>query len=553
MNNFLNRMESLKYDWPKWARPEQLPPPEFANGQKQTLLILSGRGSGKTREAAEQVRQWTKTYERVNIAGPTYDDVRDICVEGESGVLAVCPKHERPKFVPSRHILEWPNGAQSLLFSAEDAERFRGKTHQKFWGDEIASWRNQQDVIDQIYLGLRVPPCPQAIFTTTPRPTKLIKSLIADPHVIVVRSSTYANASNLAPQFLNRIISKYEGTRLGRQELLAEVLDDNPGALFTMGLIDSARVLAAPSLVRVVVAIDPSVSSGADADECGICVAGMDNRKPAHFYILDDGSLQASPDRWARRAVNLFHQYGGDRVIAEVNNGGDLVESTLRTVDRNIPYKAVHASRGKVIRAEPIAALYEQQRVHHVGSFAALEDEMCDWIVGSGGSPDRLDALVWALTELSAHGRGGFMDGWVGQALEQIATAKAEHPGMSAQEVNDRFNPLKTQPYDVADLDAQLKAQQQVPDNRFRSKSRTFGELKDLAMTNTHVTSYRTKLPDFCPTCQNPALARYDSWARCAKCGWDSRTVVATTPVVAPPVAQPRGGLLDFILGRAGF
>jgi phage terminase large subunit-like protein len=551
MNPFSPReIARLKYTWALNARPEQRLPP----GDWRVCLVKAGRGWGKTRFGAEGVREWSKKFQRVNIIAATFDDVRDICIEGESGILACCPRSERPRWTSSRRLLEWQNGALTLAFSADDPERLRGKQHEKLWCDELASWRNPE-AWDQALFGLRLGANPQAIVTTTPRPSALIKALVKDPHTLVVNGTSYENRENLAPAFLDKIISKYEGTRLGRQELLAEILEDREGALFTQALIDAARVDKAPELVRIVIAVDPAVTHNEESDETGLVAAGMDGRRPAHFYILDDQSLTATPEKWARRAVSAFHRHGADRVVAEVNQGGDLVESTIRNVDPNISYRAVHATRGKALRAEPISALYEQGRVHHVGLFGELEDQMCDYVPGASGSPDRMDALVWALTELSAHGKGKFMDGWVGQALERIATAKAEHPGMSTQEISDRYSPLKTRPYDVADLDAQLKAQQQVPDNRFRSKSRTFGELKDLAMQNNRVTTYRTKLPDACPNCANVAIAKYDCHAYCARCQWDSRTPVTAPQVTEQPKlpAPPkRGGLLDFVFGRIG-
>jgi phage terminase large subunit-like protein len=391
-------------------------------------LILAGRGFGKTRCGAEAVRGWVKTFARVNIIGPTFDDVRDICIEGESGILQICPRSERPRFVSSRHLLEWPNGATSLLFSADEPERLRGKQHEKLWADELASWRNPESW-DQAMFGLRLGANPQSVVTTTPRPSAIIKALVRDPHTVVTKGSSYENRANLAPAFLDKIITKYEGTRLGRQELLAELLEDREGALFTQALIDAARVDKAPQLIRVVVAVDPAVTSNKDSDETGIVAAGVDGRKPAHFYALDDESLQASPQKWARKAVALFHRRGADRVVAEVNQGGDLVEATIRNVDPNIAYRAVHATRGKAVRAEPISALYEQGRVHHVGSFGELEDQMCDYVPGESASPDRMDALVWAVTELSAASGNEFLDWLVADKKKREEAAAVPRVG----------------------------------------------------------------------------------------------------------------------------
>jgi phage terminase large subunit-like protein len=322
-------------------------------------------------------------------------------VEGESGILAICPKSERPTFIGNKNQLRWPNGAVSLVFSADEPERLRGKQHEKLWADELAAWR-YPEAWDQAMLGLRLGRNPQAVITTTPRPSAIIKALVADKHTVMTVGSTYENRVNL----LSKIVTKYEGTRLGRQELNAEILEDNPGALWKRDELDKHRLLKAPDLTRVVVAIDPSVTT--EGDEAGIIVAGIDATGAG--YVLDDLSLQASPDKWARAAVVGYHGHKGDRIVAETNNGGEMVELTLRTVDPSIPYTAVHASRGKLTRAEPVAALYEQGKVHHVGAFSQLEDELCEWVPGMP-SPNRMDALVWALTDLMLGNYGlGYVD-----------------------------------------------------------------------------------------------------------------------------------------------
>lgn len=398
----------LMYDWDFWARPNQRIPtrnPRTADGSWTTWLIKAGRGYGKTRVGSETVRVWARDNDYVNLIGATADDARDIMIEGESGILAICPKHERPIYEPSRRRLSWPNGSKSLIFTADEPDRLRGKQHMKFWGDEIAAWRYQESW-DQARLGLRLGKNPQAIATTTPKPTKIVKDLMADATTVVTHGTTYENRSNLAPAFFSAIIKKYEGTRLGRQELNAELLDDNPNGLWRRGMIDDARVEKTPSLSRIVVAIDPAVTSNADSDETGIVVVGRAEgdgsaENPERYYVLDDLSLIASPNGWATRAICAYKDRQADRVVGEVNNGGEMIESTLRNVDPNVSYKAVHASRAKVTRAEPIAALYEQGRVHHVGSFPLLEDQMCDFDPTIGGrSPDRMDALVWAITDL---------------------------------------------------------------------------------------------------------------------------------------------------------
>lgn len=336
---------------------------------------------------------------RVALIAPTAADARDVMVEGESGILAVSPPWNRPKYEPSKRRLTWPNGAIATLYSADEPERLRGPQHDLAWPDELGAWRYAQ-AWDMLMFGLRLGKHPRAVVTTTPRPTRLIRDLLASPSTHVTRGSTYDNAPNLAPAFLEQIVRKYEGTRLGRQELYAEVLDDVPGALWTRALLEAARAHAPhPEYQRVVVAIDPAVTSGPDSDETGIIVAAL--ATDGMLDVLADRTCRMSPDGWARRAITALDEFQADRVVAEVNNGGDLVEATLRTVRPSVPYRKVHASRGKRIRAEPIAALYEQGRVRHHGDLEQLEDQMLTFLPeGSDSSPDRVDALVWALTEL---------------------------------------------------------------------------------------------------------------------------------------------------------
>lgn len=628
---------TLLYDWEFWARPEQAQPP----GDWLLWLILAGRGWGKTRTGAETTRRWVQECPLVNLIGATADDARDIMIEGESGILAICPQRERPRYVKSDRKLTWPNGATSLIFTADEPDRLRGKQHMRLWcfvagtlvttpngavpiemlragdrvstrrgarvilaagartaevgtvafsngarltgtaqhpvltlhgptslamlraGDEVcagerqptATWRrtseagkstsidgsgskptaqSQRAIIstigmgiaettvsrtsscscqtptmscttlhpqstqppaqyaasplsggssvaghcastantvrlkrngsglaavlsaagrstpgeatsvasvvstwvpagkaivynltvedapeyyangilvhncdeiaswrypeswDQAMFGLRLGPKPRVIATTTPRPTPLIKRLKAAATTVTTRGSTYDNRANLAASFYTQIVARYEGTRLGRQELNAELLEDNPDALWSRALLDQHRVTKQPELVRIVVAIDPAATT--TGDETGIVVAGKG--VDGHLYVLDDRSLQGSPKAWASAAIAAYHGWRADRIVAETNNGGEMVEATLRMVDSNIPYTAVHASRGKVVRAEPISALYEQGKAHHLGVFAALEDQLCEWVPGDRDSPDRLDALVWAGTEL---------------------------------------------------------------------------------------------------------------------------------------------------------
>lgn len=348
------------------------------------------------------VREWVKRYPLVNLIGATADDARDIMIEGESGILAICPRADRPIYKKSDRQLHWPNGARSLIFTADEPERLRGKQHMKLWADEIAAWRYPA-AWDQAIFGLRLGDDPQSIITTTPRPTPLIKELIADPNTVVTRGTTYENAANLAEAFLGELIKKYEGTRLGRQELRAEILDDNPDAFWKRAMIEGARVHRVPVLSRVVVAVDPPGSStGAEAGivAAGVGMCSCKGRPELHGFVLDDRSLRGSPAEWGARAVTTYHIHKGDRIVGEQNNGGEMVEHTIHTVEAHVPYKSVHASRGKALRAEPVSALYEQGKVHHVGTLPQLEDQMCQWDPSIGESPDRLDALVWALTDL---------------------------------------------------------------------------------------------------------------------------------------------------------
>lgn len=323
-------------------------------------------------------------------------------VEGESGILAISPPWDRPLYEPSKRRITWANGATATTYSADEPDRLRGPQHDAAWADELAAWRYPDAAWDNLQMGLRLGTDPRAVVTTTPRPTSLIRSLVADPSTAITRGSTFDNSANLASSTLAHLRRKYEGSRLGRQELYAEILDDAPGALWKRDNIDGLRVTATPAdLVRVVVAVDPAATSGEDADETGIIVAAIAGN--GHGYVLADRSLRGTPLEWATAAVRAFGEFTADRIVAEVNQGGEMVTHVLRTVDRNVPISTVHAARSKHTRAEPVAALYEQGRIHHVGSFPQLEDQMCAWVPGEQ-SPDRMDALVWAFTELMVDG-----------------------------------------------------------------------------------------------------------------------------------------------------
>lgn len=401
----------LLHDWQLWARDDQLPPGKAQGGGDWiTWLILGGRGAGKTRAGAEWVRSaalgklpYTAfPAGRIALIGETLADVRAVMVEGQSGILAIHPASERPAFVSSKREVQWPNGVIAQLFSADDPESLRGPQFAAAWCDELAKWRYAEKTWDMLQFGLRLGERPCQAVTTTPRPIPLLKRLLADPRTAVTRAKTGANAVNLAPCFLEAVVGRYQGTRLGRQELDGELIEDRPDALWQRAVIERFRVEKAPPLTRIVVAVDPPVTSGARADACGIIAAGLG--QDGRAYVLRDATVQGRrPLGWARAAVSVYHSLEADCVVAEVNQGGELVEQILRQADPSLPVRQVRATRGKFIRAEPAAALYEQGRVAHVGLLPELEDQMCDFGfegLSGGKSPDRVDALVWALTEL---------------------------------------------------------------------------------------------------------------------------------------------------------
>ena len=387
------KTENLK-KWREIARPEQIAPA----GDWSVWLILAGRGWGKTRTGAEWFREKAQTVPMLRIIAPTYADARDVCVEGESGLKAICEPGELVKWNRSMGEGEFKNGARFKVFSGEEPERLRGPQSYADWCDELAAWQYSQATWDMAMFGLRLGENPQACVTTTPKPVQVVRELLKAPTTHITRGSTYDNRANLAQSFFTQIIAKYEGTRLGRQELNAELLEDTPGALWQRGQLELLRVDAAPPLQRIVVAIDPAATSHEGSDETGIVVAGRSADKQG--YLLEDASGRYTPDQWARVAIDLYHKHRADRIVYETNQGGEMVEHTLRTVWSAAPLKGVNASKSKQARAEPISALYEQGKVHHVGAqFAQLEDQLCNWLPGDK-SPDRLDAMVWAFTEL---------------------------------------------------------------------------------------------------------------------------------------------------------
>lgn len=386
--------------WAQQRRIAQTPPP----GNWRTWLVMAGRGFGKTRTECEFIRDEVihGRMGRVALVAPTAADARDVLVEGESGLIAVCERYAfRPLYEPSKRKLTFPNGAKAWTYSADEPDRLRGPQHDGFLADEVAAW-NYPETWDMLQFGLRLGTNPRGIAGTTPRPVRIIKDLLAQVetgNVVATGGSSYDNAANLAPAFIEQIIRRYEGTTLGRQEIHAELLLDVPGALWTFATIEASRIRTVDTsqLRRIVIGVDPAATAGEESSETGIVVAADD--QSGEGYVLEDASLRGSPLEWAEAVVAAFDRWQADRVVAEANNGGLMVEQTLRTVRPRLPITLVHASRGKLPRAEPVASLYEQGHVHHVGNFPHLEDQMTTYD-GSGTSPDRLDAAVWALTDL---------------------------------------------------------------------------------------------------------------------------------------------------------
>lgn len=401
---FLTRLaiQGDKPDWRSIARPEQLAP----DSEWLTWMFLAGRGAGKTRSAAEWVLEQAKIPNlRIALVGRTPADVRDVMVEGESGILA-CARGMDIVYEPSKRKLTFPNGTIAMTYSAEVASQLRGPQHHYAWADEVSSWTDapKGDSIDtawnNLMLGLRLGKSPRVVVTTTPKPNRLTRDILGRKSTTVTKGSTYDNLANLANSFREQVLASYEGTRLGRQELMGELLEDVEGALWTNKLLEAAlHEDELPTMQRVIVAIDPSGGDGAGNDEQGIIVAGKGI--DGYFYVLADRSCKLSPQGWASRAVAAYHEFKADKIVAEKNFGGDMVSAVVKQVDNNVSFKMVTASRGKVQRAEPIAALYEQGKVRHVKGLDDLEAQMTGWTPEDGTSPDRLDALVWAMTELA--------------------------------------------------------------------------------------------------------------------------------------------------------
>lgn len=431
-------LPNLPHDWDQWppeakhrllwrleARPEQLTP--GTEGALHTTtdwniwLIMSGRGWGKTRTGAEDFayQAWRSPGWRFAVVARSFGDARDVCMEGESGLLNVLPRESIEAWNRSMGELRLVNGSQFKIFSGDEPEKLRGPQHHRAWCDELAAWNYPQETWDMLTFGLRLGAHPQVIVTTTPKPIPIIRKLVergrANPRDVLIQTgSTFENAKNLSPIALAEMRKRYEGTRLGRQELYAEILDEIEGALWSHELLDRTRMSRdwlPRDLIRVTVAIDPAISVGENADETGIIVAAKAfcrkcNSPEPHAFVLHDGSLKkALPETWARQAVKLYHHYKADRLVPEKNQGGEMVTLTIKTADRHVNVRPVVASRGKTTRAEPVSALYEQGKVHHVGLFPELEDQMCTWdpdpeVNKSLPSPDRMDALVYAITDL---------------------------------------------------------------------------------------------------------------------------------------------------------
>jgi len=409
------KAEELKFTWPFWARENQMPP----EGDWNVHFINAGRGFGKTRCGVEQCREWVKQgVRRIAIIAATNSDIERTMVNGESGFLNCCWSGDKthkgvflglPNWSPTKRTLTWANGAQAQAFSAEEPERLRGPQFEKAWADELAAWNRDRDTWDMLSFTLRLGKKPQVIVTTTPRPTKLVRQILKDNKTVVTSGSTFDNSANLAETFIATVKNQYEGTRLGRQELYAEILDEASGALWTRDMLAKAEidiedtVEFAKTLNRVVVSVDPAITANAESDMTGIVVSGIDVNGVC--YVLKDYTDRFTPEGWASKAIELYYLYEADRIVAERNQGGDMVRHTLKTVDENIPVKLVHASRGKFARAEPVSSLYERGRVKHAKGLDDLEDQMVTYEpLGSTGSPDRLDAMVWSITELALKG-----------------------------------------------------------------------------------------------------------------------------------------------------
>ncbi|WP_193141903.1 MULTISPECIES: DNA-packaging protein [unclassified Meridianimarinicoccus] len=411
---------ALPYLFEFWALEHQLPP----EGEWRTWVIMGGRGAGKTRAGAEWVRREVEgsrpldpgRSRRVALVGETIEQVREVMVFGDSGILACSPPDRKPVWEATRKRLVWPNGAIAQVFSAHEPESLRGPQFDAAWVDELAKWKKAEDAWDMLQFGLRLGQTPRQVVTTTPRNVGVLKRILDNPSTVVTAAATEANAAYLADSFLAEVRARYAGTRLGRQELDGVLLEEVEGAMWTQPMLQTCQVETLPDLDRVVVAVDPPVTGHNTSDECGILVVGVRmSGSPQDWtaYVIEDASLgKASPTGWAEAALAAMARHKADRMVAEVNQGGDMVETVIRQVDPMVPFRAVRASRGKAARAEPVAALYEQGRVKHLRGLGDLEDQMCQMTIRGfegRGSPDRVDALVWALTDLMIEPAGRFL------------------------------------------------------------------------------------------------------------------------------------------------
>lgn len=406
-----NAFLALPWMFEFWALPHQLPP----EGDWKTWVIMGGRGAGKTRAGSEWVRAEVEgagpldagRARRVALVGETIEQVLSVMVMGESGILACSPPDRRPLWEATKKRLVWPNGAIAQVFSAHEPSSLRGPQFDAAWVDELAKWKKAGDTWDQLQFGLRLGKNPRQVVTTTPQNVAVLKTILKNPSTVVTHAPTDANRAYLAASFLEEVKARYGGTRFGQQELEGKLIEDHDGALWTHAALEAARVAEAPVVSRIVVAVDPPVTGHSASDECGIVVVGAITDGPPQSWravVLEDASVKgASPEQWARAAIAALDRHKGDRLVAEVNQGGDLVEGVLRQIDPLLPFRAVRATRGKLARAEPVSALYEQGRVSHMRGLAALEEQMCQMTARGfmgRGSPDRVDALVWALTDL---------------------------------------------------------------------------------------------------------------------------------------------------------
>ena len=401
----------MPYDFDVWALPHQRAP----EGDWATWVIMGGRGAGKTRAGAEWVRGLVEgatptepgMCRRVALIGDTVDQVREVMIFGDSGIVACSPPDRKPVWNSTRKSLIWPNGAEAMVVSAQNPESLRGPQFDAAWLDELAKWKKARDVWDMLQFTLRIGDAPRSMVTTTPRSQRLLQEILEANDTVVTSAPTEANRANLADVYVRKIIADYSGTRLGRQEIYGELMMDVEGALWTVGQFDQSRVKEHAPLDRIVVAVDPPATSGAKADACGIIVAGaiaQGSPQDWRAFVIADLTIEnATPNQWAKVVCDAVVDFNADRVVAEVNQGGEMVEAVLRQHSGLVSYRGVRASRGKVLRAEPISSLYEQGRVAHVGHLKALEDQMAQMTFQGfegSGSPDRVDALVWALTDL---------------------------------------------------------------------------------------------------------------------------------------------------------